>query len=121
MSNKPANRLPQPPEDMSPAALEIWQRLIGLMDHDRLHQLDETALTVLATSFADYREAQRQIDVHGAVVLSTTGQPTKNPYALILKESFDRIKPLLAEFGLTPLARSKMKIPDTDETSELEI
>jgi P27 family predicted phage terminase small subunit len=117
MSDRPA--APRIPKDLSPAAATEWRRMVRLLA-GKLHQLDEVALVVLCTSFADYREAQRQVDEHGTVVLGTTGQPIKNPYCLVLKESWERIRPLLAEFGLSPLARAKLKF-DTESVDDGEI
>lgn len=114
MSSKATS--PKMPKDLSPAAATEWRRMVRLLS-GKLNQLDEVALTVLCTSFADYRNAQRQVDEHGTVVLGTTGQPIKNPYCLVLKESWERIRPLLSEFGLSPLARAKLKL-DTDEGDE---
>ncbi len=111
---------PRMPADLSPAAATIWRRLVKLLA-GKLHQLDEVGLTVLSTSFADYREAQRQVDEHGTVVLGSTGQPVKNPYCLVLKESWERIRPLLTEFGLSPLARSRWKPGHDADDVELEI
>lgn len=111
-----SSKAPKMPRDLSAAAATEWRRMARLLT-GKLNQLDEVALTVLCTSFADYREAQRQVDEHGTVVLGTTGQPIKNPYCLVLKESWERIRPLLGEFGLSPAARAKMKL-DTSDVDE---
>ncbi len=120
MSSNASNHVPpRQPKDLSPAAAATWRQMVRLIPAGKLHKLDEVALTVLCTSYADYREAQRQVDEHGTVVLGTTGQPIKNPYCLVLKESWERIRPLLAEFGLSPLARAKLKMEEAAEAEGL--
>ncbi len=103
----------EPPKGISPAAAAEWRQLVKLLGSD-VSERDRIGLTILATSYADYREAQRQVDENGTVVLGPTGQPIKNPYCLVLKESFDRIRPLLTEFRLTPQARGKMTKRERD-------
>lgn len=110
----------RPPKGLRPEAVAEWKRVVKLLAKQRvLGELDIAALTIYATSFADYREAQQRIDQNGTVVEGPTGQPMKNPYMAVLKESWDRIRVLLPEFGLTPSARARLKIEhDSAEKSD---
>ena len=91
------------PKDLCPEAKAEWKRIVGLLSTQRvLSELDIAALTIYATSYATYKKAEAHVAEHGSVVLSSTGVPTKNPYMTCMKECWDRIRPLLAEFGLTP-------------------
>jgi P27 family predicted phage terminase small subunit len=77
-----------------------------------LSDIDRPALEILSTSLATYREAQAHVNEHGSVLIGTTGTPIKNPYLGVQKDCWDRIRVLLAEFGLTPSARARLKLDD---------
>lgn len=106
------------PRGMNDAAAREWRHIVAILAQQRvLSELDIAALTVYATSMAAYRQAQAHIDENGTVVIGTTGTPVVNPYMRVQKEAWDRIRPLFAEFGLTPSARARLKLagPEADK------
>jgi P27 family predicted phage terminase small subunit len=99
-----------PPAELSPGAKKEWRRIVGLLSESRvLSNLDSAALAIYASSYDVYRQAEKHITANGSVCLGTTGTPMKNPYLTVQKECWERIRPLLAEFGLTPSARARLK------------
>jgi P27 family predicted phage terminase small subunit len=115
-----------PPKDLSPAAKAEWQRIVTILAETKpLTQADIAALVIYSTSYATYAEAQAKVEEQGSVVVGTTGSPIKNPYLAVMKESWDRLKVLLPEFGLTPASRAKMAkqepppAPKADDFSDL--
>ena len=68
------------------------------------HELPLFASYCSATARID--EAQAEIDRHGLLVTSGTGELKRNP-ATIQKEAIALLARLAAEFGITPASRNK--------------
>jgi P27 family predicted phage terminase small subunit len=100
-------------------ALIEWKRIIKLLEpHKVITEADMVPLYIYATSYADYREAMRQIRESGQVGLSQSGVPQKSPWVTAANAAWDRIRPLIAEFGLTPSARARLKMePEPDQNA----
>ena len=87
----------------------MYRKLARVLDPSRiLTEADQEGLAVLASALAQYAEAERSIAETGTVILSTQGVPVQSPYLAVQRASWDRIKALLPEFGLTPSARARM-------------
>ena len=109
----PNAKPPKPPDDLDGEALKEWRRIVKLLMPARvLNEKDHAALYVYATSFAEYKHAQAMIREHGAVVLSQSGIPQKSPWVTAANACWDRIRPLLAEFGMTPSSRARLQMDD---------
>lgn len=114
-TDAPPPRL-DPPADLSPAAQTEWVDVVALLTKRRvLDRLDVSALTIYASSMAWYRQAMKEVDKDGPVCVGTTGTPMKNPWLTVAKESWERVRPLLAEFGLTPSSRGRLKAGAVDD------
>jgi P27 family predicted phage terminase small subunit len=110
---------PPPPPELKGEARKEWVRITTLLAAKRvLSEEDKAALTIYSTSWAMYREAQARIEEDGSVVMSATGVPIRNPYLSVLKQAWDRIRPLLSEFGLTPTARARLKVEEPEDDGE---
>lgn len=109
---------PPPPKELDKVAKAEWERITAILSRQRvLTESDTAALMIYCTSYSQYREAQKAIQEHGTVVVSATGTPVRNPYLTVQNSAWDRIRPLLAEFGLTPTARARLQLdeePDDD-------
>jgi P27 family predicted phage terminase small subunit len=93
-----------------------WERVAALLSRRRvLTEEDHAALLIYCEAWQQYLDASEQLAEHGTVVLSNTGTPIKNPYLTVQKQAFDRMRPLLSEFGLTPCARARLKQPDDED------
>jgi P27 family predicted phage terminase small subunit len=111
-----------PPKGMSKPAAAEWRRTVNLLaSAGVVSELDVNALTIYCNAIAMHRQAQEQIDKLGPVVVGSTGTPIKNPYLLVQKEAWERIKTLQAELGLTPSARAKLNIGKDDEAADDEL
>jgi P27 family predicted phage terminase small subunit len=111
--------LPKAPADLDGDALIEWKRIIKILTpHRVLTEADLAALYVYATSYADYREAMRQIKETGQVGLSQSGVPQKSPWVTAANAAWDRIRPLLAEFGLTPSARARLQMVEPEDSTD---
>jgi P27 family predicted phage terminase small subunit len=112
---------PMPPDNLPIEATSEWLNLVRILDVDILKEADESALYIFSTSMALYRSAGAQLETHGAVV-----NGKMNQWLRVQKECYDRIKGLLIQFGLTPLARAQLAkntkvepVPDEDELAGL--
>src|SRR5688572_30345484 len=89
---------PKPPTELTGEARKEWVRITRLLAAKRvLSEEDKCALTIYSQSWATYRDAQAHVDEDGSVVMSAAGIPIKNPYLSVVKQSWDRIRPLLSE------------------------
>ena len=104
------------PGHLSDAERVEFDRIAGFLSRKRVvSDEDVDALEVYATSLVRYREAQTQIATQGAVVTGAKGLPVRNPWVSVQTACWDRIRPLLSEFGLTPTARGRLKTPDAPD------
>jgi P27 family predicted phage terminase small subunit len=108
---QPESGVPTCPTD-DPDVREIWDytikqlltmRTITMADRDTLHAYCEQVLI--------HRRALELMKVEGAVVEGPRGA-TKHPAVSIARESALLIKSLGGQFGLTPGARSSIKVSD---------
>lgn len=108
-----------PPKDLSPLAQAEWRRIVQLLSKSGvLDKHDTSALTIYATSYANYIESSRAVQEQGTVILNAQGTPIKNPHFQIMKESWDRLKTLLIDFGLTPKSRAKLLTPEPTDLGD---
>ncbi len=106
----PAIRLPRPPDGLSAAAVKEWRRLgkqlaeLGLMS-----PLDRNAFATYCEAWAQWLDATREIQNKGMLIRAPSGYPMVNPFFTIARQCVKQMDSLLAEFGLTPGARTRLK------------
>ncbi len=104
---------PAPPEELTDEAKAEWERITNILTRQRIwSEADQAALIIYCTSYADYRHASKMVRENGTVILSNSGTPVKNPYCSVQRDCWERIRPLLAEFGLSPSSRARLKLDD---------
>lgn len=120
---KPATDNIQPPEYLSGSARKQW-RVVSkqLAEAGVLTNMDVDALALYCEAFARYREAVTEIDDFGPITRTPSGFPVQSPWLQIANKAFEQMTKLLAEFGMTPSARSRVrstkKPDDGDEWDE---
>lgn len=106
---KPARALPRPPKTISPRAKEHWRPLARQLDEvGVLTCLDATALLLLCETYATWEEAGEELREHGLVITKPSGLSRQSPYLLIANRAQDQLLKLLTEFGMTPIARTRV-------------
>lgn len=122
MPQGPQQEPPEPPKDMqNETARKEWRRITKLLCQQRVFSdADIAALTIYCTSYATYKHAAQQVEELGSVVMSAAGSPVKNPYVSVCNSCWDRIRPLLAEFGLSPSGRARLKLDLPTEENDNE-
>jgi P27 family predicted phage terminase small subunit len=92
-----------------------WNDLHPLLERLKVvTEADETALTGLCVTYAGWREAQAFLQEHGTAykTVSTAGDVLwkRYPQVQIFSDMNKQLRSWLAEFGLTPSARSKVEM-----------
>ncbi len=120
---KVARSRPSAPAHMSDRARETWGYVSALLDRmGVLAEVDAMALEMLCEAYADFLSAAGELEGLGSDFYETTNQSGSTMYrahpALAKKQDADRrIRGWLAEFGMTPSARSRVKA-DGEASSE---
>jgi len=107
------------PFKLSPAASKQWTKIVKeLKEAKLLTNIDTQALGMYCEAYATWMNAQKMIQTHGVVVKSKNGFPVQSPFFHVANKSFDQMKGLLIEFGMTPSARTRVSTvegPDDDD------
>lgn len=117
---------PSAPSHMSDKARETWGYVTGLLDRmGILTEVDALALEMLCEAYADFLAASATLRELGSEYYETTNQSGSTMYrahpALAKKQDADRrIRGWLAEFGMTPSARSRVKADGEQEEDPAE-
>lgn len=126
------DEVPAAPDHLPPAARDVWDRLAGQM-HVRglLTGWDVEAFAAYCMAWAMHVDASRELAESGALVsverrrfnrggdlIATWVEMVENPAVKVAKESAATLRAFAQEFGLTPSARSGIKLPEA-ESDEL--
>jgi P27 family predicted phage terminase small subunit len=108
---RPPATLPQCPAHLSKLAKAEWKRLAPqLHELGLLTALDRPALALYCQSWARWVEAEQQLAADGLTVPSRGGVLKANPWVAIVARAQQDMHRLAAEFGMTPLARQRVKV-----------
>jgi P27 family predicted phage terminase small subunit len=111
----PAGRPPCPTHLVGEAKKE-WSRVTKLLlDAGLLTKADRAALSAYCQAWADWvaaNEAMAKPNAEGGglVVVTGEGYPMLNPLWTVSQQAVKVMRSYLTEFGLTPAARSRMKV-----------
>lgn len=109
----PPVETPTIPPHLDNEAVAEWHRLAPLLIAEGLlTQLDRAALSALCQAWGRYCQAEAALKEHGPVVRSPNGFPIQNPWLSIANTALKQLSAWLAEFGLTPSSRSRVKRGD---------
>jgi P27 family predicted phage terminase small subunit len=101
---------------MSDKARETWAYVSGLLDQiGILNSVDALALEMMCEAYADYLGARRELEQLGSNYYETINRQSgatmhrAHPAVAVMQDADRRIKAWVAEFGMTPSARSRVK------------
>lgn len=118
---KPQKKIPSCPKHLTDVARKEWRRITKeLFALGVITQIDQAALAICCTAYADYVKACETLELEGEVIISEKGGAYQNPWMAIKKRSMDQVMKFYAEFGMTPSGRSRVKVETPDEEDELE-
>ena len=117
-----SGEMPDPPDDISPQALQIWHREAPLLhESGLLTKLDRKMFHLYCESEARWQEAIDQIREVGMLVKDRFGAPKRNPYYDIMLREQDQMQKILTGFGQDPASRSRLIVKArTEQTPGLE-
>jgi P27 family predicted phage terminase small subunit len=113
------------PVGLSVAAQREWNDIVPQLEKlGILSRIDGKALAAYCHAFARWWEAEQHITEHGLVVeepiFDAAGQEIgtrfkKNPAVGISRDAMRDMKSFLIEFGMTPAARSRIRVENPKE------
>lgn len=115
-------RMPSPPDEMNEDGKALWRSLgKRLLDAGLFTDADQVALELLCVAYGRMKEANRMVARTGTVHMSSNGNYYQNPYLSVANRSWEQVKKMLAEFGLTPAERTRVlaAINENEEEDDL--
>lgn len=110
---------PNAPKTLSQEAKKHWDVVVDqLADAKLMTVLDIDALAMYCEAYARWADANKQIQEYGPLIKSPQGFPMQSPYLQIANKTFDQMKAMLVEFGMTPSSRTKVRTAETAKKDE---
>ncbi len=111
--------IPTPPDFLGPEALAEWNRLGPELAHlGLLKNADRAAFAAYCEAYGDFQKYTREIKDTGETFTTDKGYVGIHPFVALRNKALEKLRQYAAEFGLTPAARSKVTVPETDENPE---
>ena len=105
----------QAPATLSEVALGIWQEVAPDLERKGvLTTWDRNCLAVFCEAMADHRGASALVAEQGVMVKTQRGY-VKNPALQVKRDAAQVAMRAMGELGLTPSARSTLKMPEQQE------
>ena len=122
---RPLGNVPQPPvPDYTPRVprhlnyegKREWRRIVKLLLELGLYsEVDRAALAMYCQVWGRWVEAERKLAKDGEILTSKgTGNSYQNPWLHVANKTWDQMRKILAEFGLTPSSRSRLAVSARD-------
>jgi len=117
---KPNVVIPPPPDHLDGPALEEWHRITAELKTLRIiTAIDRAVLVAYCQAWGDYVKACGEVEKEGEVLFSDKGNAYQNPWMGIKTSAMDRMLRISSEFGMTPSARSRLKVEMPTEDDEM--
>ena len=102
------------PEGLSADAAKHWDKLCHqLQDAHIITNIDVTALSMYCEAYSTWVNANKKIQVHGAVIKGKGGFPVQSPYLMVANKAFEHMRSMLVEFGMTPSSRTRVSTTES--------
>ncbi len=112
---KPPSRIPTCPDHLTAAARKEWKRITVQLDAaGLLTELDRTGLAAYCVAYARWCDAEKKLATFGVVIKSPNNWPIQSPYLAIANKAMAQLQGSLAEFGLSPSARTRLEVEKPD-------
>lgn len=100
-----------PPDTLGTIAADKWRELIPhLVKHKILTDVDIHNLENFCQAYRNWRMAQMDIEEHGILVYSASGELKKNPACTAAKEASADMRAFGSNLGLDPASRSRLVV-----------
>lgn len=113
---KPKSVAPSCPGWLSQEAKREWRRVVGDLEALGLvTQIDRAALAAYCDAYQMWYDARRSLDAAGTLVQETeSGYLTQRPEIGIINTALKAMRQFMAEFGMTPAARTRVNAETPD-------
>ena len=102
--------VPDPPDHLTDDEKAVFLTRAKMLAGMRvMSDVDVDALAMYAVSFCRMVRADKKVHEQGEVLLSPKNYPIQNPNLAIANKARDECRRLLAEFGMTPSSRTKVR------------
>jgi P27 family predicted phage terminase small subunit len=101
---------------------KVWRELVAVVDPGLLQGTDATRFAQLVIAVTTERAMLREWNAAGSPYQlqgKRGGVPIRHPLFTELRQIRKDLAPLVADFGLSPLARSRVKVPREVEDNPL--
>src|SRR5262245_60910328 len=106
----PPGELPVPTDELDEEGLKAWHRTVPILQQAGLATpADRDGLTAYCQLWSQWVHIQRTLQKHGQIVIRK-GIPHLHPLAKQAEGMLPQLRLYLAEFGMTPAARSRIKV-----------
>lgn len=97
------------PVDIEDEAKTYIQDVLEMLESNGvMEDVDTAALTMLARNYSMFIKASKQLEKDGLTVVSDRGNLSPHPAIKIAKDAQTQAMKVMAEFGLTAKARTKL-------------
>ena len=97
------------PADIEHEAKNYIQDVLEMLESNGvMEDVDTAALTMLARNYSMFIKASKQLEKDGLTVVSDRGNLSPHPAIKIAKDAQTQAMKVMAEFGLTAKARTKL-------------
>lgn len=108
---KPGAKRPRCPDHLDEGARREWRRLVPILERMRvLTEADQIALANLCMLYSTMIKAQRSLEKSGLLFKTRSAYVQQSPLVGIIVGYVQQINRLCAEFGLTPAARTRIRV-----------
>ena len=117
---KPENKAPRCPSWLEPEAKKEWKRMAKTLETlGVLTQVDKAAFAGYCQAYARWREAEEFLSKHGTIFKTPSGYIQQVPQVSIARNYLQTMKDFCSEFGLTPAARTRIRVEiDNDKSND---
>lgn len=102
--------IPDPPEHLEGRERDVFTEMAGKLARMRImSNVDADALAIYAVNYVRWQEATATVRETGLLMRSPQGFPLQNPALAVANKAQDVCLKILAEFGMTPSSRTRVK------------
>jgi P27 family predicted phage terminase small subunit len=96
-----------------------WDGLCKTLDEmNILTVADQSLLALYCQTYAEWMKLQRHVKEHGCSIMNDKGNVSQSPEAVQVHRYADRLLKMMAELGLTPSSRSRIKVPEQSDDDD---
>lgn len=107
------------PADIEDEAKNYIQDVLEMLESNGvMEDVDTAALTMLARNYSMFIKASKQLEKDGLTVVSDRGNLSPHPAIKIAKDAQTQAMKVMAEFGLTAKARTKLPKLDANTATD---